>query len=215
MARALEPGAATLALSAITVDARGNVSHGSEARAFDALARLEVPAEGLAGIDLARVPLELPAGALALRLTADLRLSPGSVHDAERALPAQRVPIQHGELVLLAGRLLAQGAAAPGELARRASEPGTNAADLLDVALRVRREDRAAVLDEACAFAGDAARVERLAPALRWLAPEVQGGADPLAWSRWLGERGERRLSGARRSEPVVPRALEPKLAGS
>jgi len=213
VARALEPGPATLSLTAITVDTRGNSSHGSEARSFEALARLDVPAEGAVGIDLAQIPLELPAGALALRLTADVRLTPGTVRQTERALPAQRVPVEHGELVLLAGRLLAQGPAEPDELARGAAEPDSRAGELLEVALRVRREDRARVLDGLCAYAQDPARVERLASALRWLAPDVQGGADPSEWSRWLAARAERVRAGERRTEPVLPRALEPKLA--
>ncbi len=213
VARALEPGPATLSLTAITVDALGNSSHGSEARSFGALARLDVPAEGAVGVDLAQVPLELPAGALALRLTADVRLTPGTVRQTERAARAL-TPVEHGELVLLAGRLLAQGPAAADELARRAEDPDSRASELLDVALRVRREDRQRVLDGLCAFAADPARVERLAPALRWLAPDVQGGADPSGWSQWLADRGERVREGARRSEPLLPRALEPKLVG-
>ncbi len=212
--RELEPGPVTLALTAISMDARGNQSQGSEARSFEALSRIAVPAEGVGGVDLAQIPLELPSGALALRLSAEVRLRSGTVREAGRILPAQRVPVEHGELVLLAGRLLARGAAAPEDLAELAASPLASKRDLLDTALRVRRADRDAVLDSLCAFTGDAARVERLAPALRWLVPDAQGGADASTWSRWLADRGQRTIDEVHRSEPVLPRGLAPKYAG-
>jgi len=212
--RTLEPGPATLLVTAITVDRRGHLSEASEARSFDELARLDIPAEGGASVELARVPLELPAGALALRLTAQIELRAGSVHQHGRALPAMNADVGAGELVLLDGRLLALGPAARDELARRASESNASGADLLDVALRVRREDREAVLDGLAEPAIDPARAELLAPALRWLAPDVRGGADPGTWGDWLAERAGRLSAERSRGEPVLPRAPRPRLAG-
>lgn len=212
--RTLEPGPATLMLTAITVDRRGHLSAASEARSFDDLARLDVPAEGGASVELARVPLELPPGALALRLTALIELRAGSVHQHGRALPAMNAGVTAGELVLLDGRLLALGPAARDELARRASETSARPADLLDIALRVRREDREAVLDSLAERAIDPARAELLAPALRWLAPDVRGGADPGAWGDWLAERAGRLRDERSRGEPVLPRRPQPRLAG-
>jgi hypothetical protein len=213
--RTLEPGPATLALTAITVDLRGASSQGSQTRSFDTLALVTIPAEGAAGVDLAQVPLELPEGALALRLTAEIRLRSGTVHEGDRTLPAQRVPVEHGELVLLAGRLLAQGAADPSDVVRRAADPEARRGDLLDAALRVRREDRERVLDALCVYAGDTPSVDRLTSALRWLAPDVQGGADAATWARWLADRGARLANAAQKNEPVLPRHLQPNLAGS
>ncbi len=217
VARQLVPGPATVVFTAFTIDARGLSSQGAETRSFDELARVEIPAAGVGTVDLAAVLLELPADARALRLTAQLRLRSGSVRVGERALPAQRIDVRDGELVLLTGSLLGLGPAAPGELQAAALEPDARAEDLLEIALRVRREDRDLVLDDLAPLATDlaeVARAEKLAPALRWLAPDARGGADGAAWANWLEERAQGRRVDQRRGEPVLPRSLRPNFAG-
>jgi len=217
IARQLVPGPATVAFTALTIDARGLSSQGAETRSFDDLAQVEIPAEGTGIVELAAVPLELPLDARALRLTAELRLRSGSVRVGERALPAQRIDVRDGELVLLTGRLLGLGPAAPGEMQAAAFDPDARPEDLLEIALRVRREDREAVLDDLAPLATDlnqAERAEKLASALRWLAPDAHGGGDGATWSAWLEARAQDRRESRRRSEPVLPRSLRPNLAG-
>ncbi|MBL8863363.1 MAG: hypothetical protein JNK02_15315 [Planctomycetes bacterium] len=213
-ARALVGGAATLELAAVTLDARGHHRRAGETRALEAPARIEVPAQGPAEADLALVPLELPDGALALRLTARVLLRSGSVVEQGRALPARPVAAAAGELVLLEGRLLALGPAARGDLAAAALQPASRPEDLLALALRVRREDRDAVLDAVAGLDLDRGRIERLAPALRWLAPEAGGGSDVAQWDEWLDARAAARRAAERSTEPVLPRAGRAKLAG-
>ena len=44
--------------------------------------------------------------------------------------------------------------------------------------------------------------IERIVPALRWLARTSSPGGDPLAWRAWLRGRGEQRLEPVRGSRP-------------
>ncbi len=205
VARTLEPGPATVRLRTATVDASGGLGQGEASSALPALARLDVPAEGRVAVDLARVPLRLAPNALAIRLSADVDLRSGTVRVDGATLPAMHVAVTPGEVVLLHGRLLALGAADPGDLVRLAARAGAGSRELLELALRLRREDREAALDALAAAALPEALVQPLAPALRWLAPGYQAGADARAWAAWLDRRALRNAADRGRSEPRLP----------
>ena len=184
------PGPSTLHVTFASIDAEGDQSQNTEAFPLDTLGSFEA-SDGETRTEIARFPVKLPKGALALRVVCDLELRSGSVADGERNLPAMRMRVATGEVVLLSAELAQKGLSAPGDLALHVESGQGTARAALQIAVRLPRADRERALDLLGNIANDLPRnsILSLTSALRWIAPEPKLGADVDAWRAYLLDR--------------------------
>jgi len=209
----LRTGPATLEVERTTVDAAGRERVDRQTRSFDTVSELLIPGEGACETELDRVAESFPPGALAQRWRWRLRVRAGEIVDAGRSYPAMRVRVTPAEVSLVTPSLK-DGAVAPEELATEMAAGRLELRAALELAVRVPAEQREQALDAAAAVIEDLPlpAVARLAPALRWLAPDVDAGSDPVAWKAWLRTRGtgsardDRSRSSDDRARLVLPR---------
>jgi hypothetical protein len=188
------PGPSTLHITFASIDPAGDQSQGTEAFPLDTLGSFEASNDE-ARTEIARFPVKLAKGAMALRVACDLELRSGSVAEDGRALPAMRMRVATGEVVLLSADLAEKGLSAPGDLAAYVETGQATERGALQIAVRLPRADRASALDLLGKIARDLPRtaLANLTGALRWIAPETQLGADVDAWRAYLLDRARER----------------------
>jgi hypothetical protein len=195
-------GPGTLRVLLTGVDEQGSEQRVSRAVAVPAAARLDLPAQRTAVLDLGEFEV---SGERNLALQADwqLELRAGTLSLAGSEYPANDLPVRPATTLRLAP-WLSSAPIPPDALAAYVRGGGRAAPALMERAVRVGIDEREAALDALCAPALELPQIELLllVPALRWLSGRRELGADPVAWQRWLAER-----AGARVAPP--PQTLE------
>jgi hypothetical protein len=186
----LNTGPATLEVERTTVDGAGRERVDRQTRSFAMVSELALPAQGVREVELDRVEEAFPPGALAQRWRWRLKMRAGEIEDAGRSYPAMRVRVTPVETSRIAPGLRRQ-TVTPEELAAEMAGGRLELQAALELAVCVRSEERQNALDAISEVVEDLPlpAVARLAPALRWLAPDADAGGDPVAWKAWLRRR--------------------------
>lgn len=187
------PGAASLRESLLSVDPEGAESRAVSNLAIDDLDTLVLPPGEELRVELATLHLPSRPGLLALRSRLELALLPGAITIEGRRLPARDARVERVEIVRLAG-FLPTSTVEPSELLRYVQGERVERPPLMERAVRIAPGRRAEALDLLSPQVEGMSllTLERIVPALRWLAGTTAPGGDPEAWRRWLRARAER-----------------------
>ena len=176
----------------VGIDPAGNESKSLSTEVTRILENMTVPAG-----EVVRIPLldyELPVGGgLAIRERWTLDLRAGQFEHNGETLPAQNPPVAAAERTRIA-RFLPTDAVDPAELLRYVRAEEVYLPPLIERAVRIDPERRDETLDlltpEVLRLAEeDPERLERIAPALRWLARTGRHGNQASLWSAWFEAR--------------------------
>ncbi|MFN0009163.1 MAG: hypothetical protein ACKVXR_14765, partial [Planctomycetota bacterium] len=204
----LDPGPATLFVTRSVVSRSGVERDAVETRAFESLRRLDIGPEAPAEVSLARFFVSAAPGELASRIRFELDLRSGSARilPAEagsagggREVPVMRLRVADAEETAFASEVRDLPAAAPEDLLALVSQSATvDRASALEIAVRIRPEDRERTLDLMTPRVEAATEdsVRALVPSLRWIAVTSEPGGGPAAWRAWLAERERKRAGG-------------------
>ena len=186
----LRTGPATLEVERRIVDPRGRERVDRQTSSFETASELELPAEGTVEIALAELDNAFPQGALAERRRWRIRMRSGEIEDGGTSYPAMSVRVRAASEERLAPVLLESDVepASPADLAQRAAEGDMLESEALGLAVLIPGDQREQALDLLALVVEDLplSAVARLAPALRWLAPDADAGSDPTLWRGWL-----------------------------
>ena len=150
-----------------------------------------------------------PGDVLAVRYRWELDLRSGVlITEEDLSYPAMRVAVAPAERVWLSNQLPST-LVDPNELLNRVREGDAATGELMNLAVRIapeRREEAVRLLEPELEALGLEA-IERLAPALRWIAGESYLGGDPSAWRAWLRQRRAEREREAESPSLQLPRS--------
>lgn len=187
------PGPAILRSHYTSVTPDGRESHNVRERALGVLGDLEIGPE-VFEVELGSYPLALAHGVLAARSHFDLQILAGEILEDDTGYPAMGASVGPVEWTFRAP-FLPTDPVDPAELVRYVSQPTISLPATMERAVRIPPERRLEALDllEPAVERFTADEVERIVPALRWLARTSAPGGDPLAWKEWLRRRAAQR----------------------
>lgn len=189
----------------VGMDAGGNQSMGLSTRLAADLSDLRLPAGEVVTVAFLEYELDV-GGFLAIRERWDLDLRAGEIELDGRRLPAQGVSVAFAERIAIAGFLPTQ-AVEPAELLDYVGVEQVYTPALIERAVRIDPSRREEALDllapEVARMArSDPERIERIAPALRWLSRSSGQGNQPALWQDWFEQRVESQARGVRLDLP-------------
>ena len=152
-----------------------------------------------ADLELCRLAVEVPLGAIATRMRVDTAFLGGTIQEGDERYPAQDFDVRSGRRTDLAGKIPAV-ALGPGPLLELVERGRAPLAAILERTVRIPPARVPETLDRL----GESLEIRPLEairpviPSLRWLAETETFGRDEEAWREWLLRRlKERRLAGA------------------
>lgn len=192
----VSPFAASVVVRRLSIDQRAFEVNWSDRLVLEGAVRLDLPASGEHAERLLVLPIEVPRGAMATRMTVGLACTGGEVSEAGERYPARDIPVAEDQRTDIAG-WIPTGLIEPARLTALVEEGRGNTEVLLECAIRIEPERRAEALDglgRAVQTLPDEA-LRPIVPAARWLLGVDGFGRDERAWKQLLVERYERRLA--------------------
>ncbi len=194
----LRPFAASILIGRLHIDREGFEVTWSETVVLEDGVELAMGAGGTASLRLAALPIQVPVGAMATRMSVSLVCTGGEVEEAGVRFPARNIDVGEAERTDIAG-WIPTGLVEPGRMVRLVEEGRGSTDVLLECAIRIAPARR----DEALDGLGRAIQtlpreaVRPVVPAIRWLMG-VQGidgfGRDERDWKELLADRYDRRV---------------------
>jgi len=194
----IRPFAASILIGRLHVDKGGFEVNRSETVVLEDGVELAVAADGTASMRLVELPIQVPVGAMATRMTVTLVCTGGEVEQAGERFPARDIAVREAERTDIAG-WIPTGLVEPQRLVQLVEQGRGNTDVLLECAIRIapsRREEALDGLGRAIQTLPREA-VRPVVPAIRWLmgVSGIDGfGRDEADWKQLLAERHERRL---------------------
>ncbi len=195
----LRPFAASVLIGRLHIDREGFEVNWSETVVLEDGVELAMGAGGTAAVRLAELPIQVPVGALATRMSVSLLCTGGEVEQGGERFPARTITVREAERTDIAGWIPA-GLVEPQRLVRLV-EQGRGSTDVcLECAIRIAPSRRAEALDGLgrAIQTLPAEAVRPVVPAIRWLMG-VRGidgfGRDERDWKQLLAERYDRRVA--------------------
>ena len=194
----VRPFAASILIGRLHIDQEGFEVNWTESVVLESPVELEVPPGGGAAERLVALPIQVPVGAMATRMSVSLVCTGGELEEDGDRFPAREIAVAQAERTDIAGWIPA-GLVDPQRLVGLVAQ-GRGATDvLLECAIRIAPSRRAEALD-GLGRAVQTLPPEALAPAvpaIRWLLG-VRGingfGREERDWKELLVERYERRV---------------------
>ena len=196
----LRPGAGTVEVLRTALEPQAGDERRDSARiALPEATVLRVPANAEADLELCRLAIEVPLGAIATRMRVDTVFLGGTIEEGDERYPAREFDVRSGRRTDLAGKIPAV-ALGPGPLIELVERGRAPLAAILERTVRIPPARFPETLDRL----GESLEIRPLeairpvVPSLRWLAETESFGRDEEAWREWLLLRlEERRLAGA------------------
>lgn len=195
----LRPFAASILIDRVHVDKEGFEVNWGETVVLEEGVELAMAARGTASIPLAELPIQVPVGAMATRMSVTLVCTGGELEEAGDRYPARKIVVREAERTDIAG-WIPTGLVEPQRLVRLV-EQGRGSTDvLLECAIRIAPSRRAEALDGLgrALQTLPAEAVRPVVPAIRWLmgVSGIDGfGRDERDWKHLLAERYDRRMA--------------------
>jgi len=194
----VRPFAASILIGRLHIDQEGFEVNWTESVVLEDALELTVPARAAASARLLALPIQVPVGAMATRMSVTLVCTGGELEEGGTRFPAREIAVAKGERTDIAGWIPA-GLVEPRRLIELVGQ-GRGATDvLLECAIRIAPSRRAEALDglgrAVQTLPGEAVRPA--VPAIRWLmgVSGIDGfGRDERDWKELLSERYERRV---------------------
>lgn len=193
----LEPGAGRLEILRVSLEPRtGAERREARIRALEGGKRLELPPGETVQIALTKVPIEVPVGAIATRMEAQLTFNGGSFSESKRSLPMREQTLPKAKRIDLAG-WVPTSVVEPLMLVELMQRGDAPLPAILERAVRIAPARRGETLDRL----GKAVRTlpadafHPMVPAVRWIVGTNQFGRDEKRWRQWLIERYEARAA--------------------
>lgn len=205
----IRPFAASILIGRLHIDKGGFEVNWTESVVLEDVVELSLPPGAAASRLLAALPIQVPVGAMATRMSVTLVCTGGELEQAGEPFPAREISVAEGERTDIAG-WIPTGLVEPQRLVQLV-EQGRGATDvLLECAIRIapsRREEALDGLGRAVQTLPPEA-VGPVVPAIRWLmgVRGVDGfGRDERDWKELLVERYDRRVeSGELEGVPAI-----------
>ncbi len=196
----LEPGAGRLEILRVSLEPRtGGERREARIRALEGGTRLELPPGKSVQVAVTQVPIEVPVGAIATRMEAQVTFNGGMLSEGSRSLPMREQTLPKSKRVDLAG-WVPTSLVEPVDLVELMKRGDAPLAAILERAVRISGARRSETLDRL----GKAVRTlpvdsfHSMVPALRWIVGTNQFGRDEKSWRDWLIERYETRAAAGR-----------------
>ena len=195
----LKPGPATLEVARVSLEPRTGVERRDhQSSHMESDVTFEIPARGTRRFDLAEIPIEVPVGAIATRMVADIEFIGGTIDQEGESFPARFIEIEAAERTDLASWVPAT-LVEPSELVRLWQRGNTTLAALIERTVRVAPSRYEETLDR-LGLAAETLPVNSfhaIVPSLRWFTRANRFGRDEGAWRLWLlGRLDDRRADG-------------------
>lgn len=195
----LRPGPATLEVSRISLEPRTGIERRDQQSShMEADTSFELPPRGTRRFELADIPIEVPVGAIATRMLADIEFIGGTIEEADESYPARFIEVEDAERTDLASWVPAS-LVEPTELVRLWQRGNTTLAALIERTVRIAPARYEETLDR-LGLAAETLPVNSfhaIVPSLRWFTRANRFGRDEGAWRRWLLARlDDRRAEG-------------------
>ncbi len=193
----LEPGAGRLEILRVSLEPRtGSERREARIRALESGTRLELPPGERVQVTVTEVPIEVPVGAIATRMEAQVTFNGGTVAEGRFSLPMREQVLPKAKRTDLAG-WVPTSLVEPLDIVELMQRGDAPLPAILERAVRISPTRRAETLDRL----GKAVRTlpvdsfHSMVPALRWIVGTNQFGRDEKRWREWLIERYETRAA--------------------
>lgn len=195
----IRPFASSILIGRLHVDKEGFEVSWSETVVLEEGVELAMAPGGTASMPLVELPIQVPVGAMATRMSVTLVCTGGELEQAGDRYPARVITVREAERTDIAG-WIPTGLVEPQRLVRLV-EQGRGSTDvLLECAIRIAPSRRAEALDGLgrAIQTLPAEAVRPVVPAIRWLlgVSGIDGfGRDERDWKQLLAERYDRRVA--------------------